>query len=210
MSNFKSYTLVTAPATEPVSLADVKTFLRIDGSADDAILTMLIASARRSAEEYTKRAFITQTWKLVMDRFTEWNECLPSGYFQAPTPFLVNGSQAIQLSRQPIQSITSIKTTDSSNTATTVVTSVYTLDTASGRILLNEGSRWPTALRSNSAVEITFVAGWANAAAVPDPIKQGILQHVAASYTNKVCGDIPDGSKSAYDGFRLPEAFGAF
>jgi hypothetical protein len=202
--------LVTAPATEPVSLTDVKTFLRIDGTADDAILTMLIASARRMAEEYTKRALITQTWKLVMDRFSEWDDVLPPGYYQAPTPFLVNGSQAIQLSRQPIQSITSIKTTDTANTQTTVSVATYTLDTATGRVLLNEGYSWPSSLRNNSAVEIAFVAGWASAALVPDPIKQGIIQHIAASYTNKVCADIPEGSKSAYDGFRLPEAFGAF
>lgn len=209
MSNLKAYTLVTAPATEPVSPADVKTFLRIDGSADDAILTMLIASARRMAEEYTKRAFITQAWKLVMDSVYDDID-LPSGYYVLPTPFLINGSQFIQLSRQPIQSVTSIKTTDTSNVQSTVSTAVYTLDTATGRILLNEGYSWPTDLRCRSAVEIVFIAGWANAAAVPDPIKQGILQHIAASYTNKVCSDIPAGSKSLYDGFRLPEAFGAY
>lgn len=208
MSNLKAYTLVTAPATEPVSLADVKTFLRIDGSADDAILTMLIASARRMAEEYTKRAFITQTWKLVMDSIYDDID-LTSGYYVLPTPFLINGSQFIQLSRQPIQSVTSIKTTDTSNVQSTVSTAIYTLDTATGRILLNEGYSWPSDLRCRSAVEIVFIAGWANAAAVPDPIKQGILQHVAASYTNKVCSDIPAGSKSLYDGFRLAEAFGA-
>jgi hypothetical protein len=210
VSNLKAYTLVTAPATEPVSLADVKTFLRIDGTNDDAILTMLIASARRSAEEYTKRAFITQTWKLVMDRFAEVDIDPPAGYYNAPTPFLVNGTQSIQLSRQPIQSITSVKTTNTGNAQTTVNTNVYTLDIATGRILLNEGYSWPSDLRARSSVEITFVAGYGATAAVPDPLKQGIMQHVAASYTNKVCADIPAGSKSLYDGFRLPEAFGAW
>lgn len=207
MSNLKAYTLVTAPATEPVSLTDVKTFLRIDASTDDAILTMLIASARRMAEEYTKRAVITQTWKLVMDRLYEEFD-LPSGTYVLPTPFLVNGSQFVQLSRQPIQSVSSFKTTDTLNVQSTLDTAVYTLDTATGRILLNEGYSWPIGLRCRSAVEITFVAGYGAAAAVPDPIKQGILQHVAASYTNKVCADIPDGAKSLYDAFRLPEAFG--
>ncbi|MBB4345141.1 head-tail connector protein [Rhizobium leguminosarum] len=209
MSNLKSYTLVTAPASEPVSLPDVKTYLRIDGTADDAVLTTLIASARRTAEEYTKRAFITQSWKLVMDSICDDID-LPSGYYVLPTPFLVNGSQFIQLSRQPIQTVTSIKTTDTSNVQSTVNTVVYTLDTATGRILLNDGYSWPTNLRCRSAVEVQFVAGWANAAAVPDPVKQGILQHVAASYTNKVCSDIPAGAKSLYDAFRLPEAFGAY
>lgn len=208
--NTKSYALVEAPADEPVSLAEVKTFLRIDGTADDAILNMLIASARRMAEEYTKRAFITQTWQLVMDMFAAWEQVPAPGYRIAPTPFLVNGSQAIQLSRQPIQEIIEITATDTANIETPVSADVYTLDTASGSILLNEGQNWPTGLRARSAVKVVFVAGWASAADVPEPIKQGIMQHVAASYSNKVCADIPEGAKALYDGFRLPEAFGAW
>jgi uncharacterized phiE125 gp8 family phage protein len=204
--NSKSYTLVTAPAAEPVSLADVKTFLRIDGSDDDAVLTILIASARRMAEEYTKRAFITQTWKLVMDRFTDYSGT-PAGNV---APYLIAGISFIQLSRQPIQSITSIKSTDSANLSTTVPTATYALDTSGGSILLNDTYSWPSSLRDYSAVEIIFIAGWTSASLVPEPIKQGILQHVAASYTNKVCADIPAGSKSAYDAFRLAEAFGAY
>lgn len=210
MSNLRAYTLVTPPASEPVALADVKTYLRIDGNEDDTVLNTLIASARRMAEAHTKRAFITQTWRLTMDRFSERDDVVPPGFHIAPTPFLVNGSQAIQLSRQPIQSITSIITTNSANSPYTVPTATYTLDVSTGRILLNEGYSWPTALRANSAADILFVAGWANAAAVPEPIKQGIMQHVAASYSGKVCAEMPDGSKAAYDEYRLPEAFGAF
>jgi hypothetical protein len=208
--NLKSYTLVTPPASEPVALADVKTFLRIDGNDDDAILNILIASARRVGEAYTKRAFITQTWRLTMDRFTERENEIPSGFHIAPTPHLVDGSQAIQLSRQPIQTISSIKTTNSANVPSTVLAATYTLDASAGRILLNDGYSWPTALRDNAGIVIEFIAGWANASAVPEPIKQGIIQHVAASYTNKVCADMPEGVKALYDEYRLPEAFGAF
>lgn len=210
MSNLKSYTLVTPPASEPVAVADVKTFLRIDGNEDDAVLTILIASARRMSEAYTKRAFITQTWRLTMDRFADRDVDAPPGYHIAPTPHLVDGSQTIQLSRQPIQAINSIKTTNSANVATTALGSIYTLDTASGRILLNDGYSWPTSLRDEAGVAVEFVAGWENAAAVPEPIKQGIIQHVAASYTNKVCADMPEGVKALYDEYRLPEAFGAY
>ena len=79
------YTLVSAPATEPVSLAEVKSYLRIDGTADDAVLTILIASARRSAEEYTKRAFITQTWQLTLDRFGRARDHLVHGCSPSPS-----------------------------------------------------------------------------------------------------------------------------
>lgn len=204
----KAYTLVTAPATEPVSLTDVKTYLRIDSTADDAVLAILIASARRAAEEYTKRAFITQTWQLVMDSFGEDYQCQP-GYNSPLAAIFNNRGQSIQLSRQPIQSITDIKTKDSTNTESTVASATYALDTDAGRVLLNSGYTWPSSLREYAGIKITYVAGYGAAAAVPDPIKQGILQHVAASYTAKVCGTIPDGAKALYDGFRLPESYGA-
>ena len=208
--NSKTYNLVTAPASEPVSLTEVKAFLRIDGTDDDDVLGMLIAAARRMAEEYTKRAFFTQTWRLVMDGFADFDDTVPPGYHVAPTPFLVNGSQAIRLSRQPVQSITSIKTTDIANVQTTVDAATYALDTVTGEILLNKGYSWPSSLRARAAVEITFVAGWDDTTKIPTPIKQGIIQHVAASYSNKVCADIPAGAMALYDGFRLPEAFGGF
>jgi hypothetical protein len=210
-NNLKSYTLVTAPTTEPVDLATAKLFMRVDGTADDAIITSILASARRMAEEYTKRAFMTQTWRLVMDGFTEFQVAAPTvGFMIAPTPTLVDGSQYIQLSRQPIQSITSIITTDTVNAATTLAAATYTLATGTGRILLNDGYSWPTSLRSYEAVAITFVAGYAGAAAVPEPIKQAILQISNAMYSAKSCADIPDGAKALLDSFRLPEAFGAW
>jgi hypothetical protein len=208
--NTKSYTLVTPPASEPVALADVKTFLRIDVSNDDAILNMLISSCRRMAEEYCQRAFITQSWRLVMDRFTDGEIQLLPGFYTAPTPFEIDGYQDIQLSRLPIQSITHIKTTNDANVQSTVSAAIYALDTDNGRVLLNEGRSWPTELRDRASVEVEFVAGYGSASNVPEPIKQGILQHVAASYTNKVCADIPAGSMSLYGPFRTVEAFGGF
>lgn len=210
MFNCKTYTLVTAPASEPVSLSDVKTFLRIDGNDDDAILNTLISSCRRMAEEYCQRAFITQSWRLVLDRFIDREIQILPGFYTAPTPFEIDGYQDIQLSKLPIQSITHIKSTNDANVQSTVSSAIYTLNTDTGVILLNEGRSWPTELRDRAAVEVQFVAGYGNAAAVPEPIKHGILQHVAASYTNKICGDIPAGSMSLYGPFRTVESFGGF
>ncbi len=52
--------IVTPPATE-LSLSMVKSFLRIDFSDDDTILSTLIQSSRERAEQYCNRSFITQT-----------------------------------------------------------------------------------------------------------------------------------------------------
>lgn len=58
---------ITPPQTEPVTLSEVKAHLRIDGSEEDELLSALITTAREMAEEYTRRAFITQTWELALD-----------------------------------------------------------------------------------------------------------------------------------------------
>ena len=59
--------LIAPPQTEPVTLMEAKAHLRIDGSEEDELLSALITAAREMAEEYTRRAFITQTWELALD-----------------------------------------------------------------------------------------------------------------------------------------------
>src|SRR4051812_9447312 len=59
--------LLTPPAVEPVTLADAKAYLRIDNDDDDAVISALIAGARSHIEAQTRRALITQSWRLVRD-----------------------------------------------------------------------------------------------------------------------------------------------
>lgn len=204
MSNRASYKLVTAPAVEPVSLSDVKLFVKQDGTADDTLLTSLIVTSRQSVEEFTKRALITQTWKLTMDAFPQYPE--HEGYSLGPVTTCE--TVAIQLSRQPIQSISSIVTYDTQNDATTLETEAYTLDAEGGRILLNEGYSWPSELRERAGIVITFVAGYGLAGTVPSPVCQAITQFVAEMYQNRKCSDLPDGVKTILAPYMLPEAFG--
>src|SRR3989440_8781126 len=59
--------LLTAPAAEPVTLADARAYLRVAHSDDDAVIAALIAGARSHVEAQTGRALITQTWRLIRD-----------------------------------------------------------------------------------------------------------------------------------------------
>lgn len=68
--------LVTPPAVEPVTLEEAKQHLKIDGNEDDSLINALITAARQRAEEYTRRAFITQTWEVAVDSVTS-TLCLP-------------------------------------------------------------------------------------------------------------------------------------
>lgn len=59
---------VTDPVATPLSLAEAKTYLRVDSSEDDALIIALIKSATTWAENHTQRAFLSQSWELRVSR----------------------------------------------------------------------------------------------------------------------------------------------
>ena len=50
--------LVTPPAGVPISLAEAKLHLRVDGGDDDPLICSLISAARQAAETITGRQLI--------------------------------------------------------------------------------------------------------------------------------------------------------
>lgn len=159
--------LITPASTYPVTLAEAKLHCRIDTAADDALVTALITAATEMAEQRTGRALLEQTWELTLDAF-------PS---------------AFELTRVPVQTITSVKYYDSSAVQQTIDPSAYVLDTADGDgnayVVPALGASWPSAGDQINAVSVRYVAGYANAAAVPQSIKSWILLQVGAMYENR-------------------------
>jgi len=163
-----SWVLVTAPASEPVTLDELKDHLRIDGSEEDALLAMYAQAARQAIEEDTWRALMPQTWDLYLDGWP--------------------ADGVIYLPRAPLQSVTSITYRNSDNLTTTLAATVYEVDVASepGRVVLAYGQSWPTAtLASSHAVKVRFVAGYADAASVPGTIKAAILLEAGELYVQR-------------------------
>jgi uncharacterized phiE125 gp8 family phage protein len=108
--------------------------------------------------------------------------------------------QSITLPRWPLASITSITTYDEASTPTSItVANVFDIDTyrTPGRITLKRGQTWPVALRGSNAIEIVYVAGYANAAAVPAMMKRAVKQLAAFLYSNR--GDDCDPSQAYVD-----------
>ena len=157
----------TPPVSEPVSLAEAKNYLRITDSDDDALINSLVTAIRQKAETWTRRSLITQTWTLWLDS--------------------VPGSVTLSIPLSPLQSVTHIKSYDSTNTVSTFDSSKYLVDGAStpGRIGLNDGQTWPNGLRRMNVLEIEFVTGFGDESSVPETIKQGILQWVKLLFANK-------------------------
>lgn len=185
--------VVTVSSDDPViSLADMKSELRVSGTADDAAITAYIAAATVSAKEYTRRALRTETFVYRADGFTDPTAddrlmSLGAGVHTVSIPDVLGHGDTLDLPYLPIQSITSVVTYDRSNSPSTYSASKYFLDANGGRIVLNEGESWPSNLRTRNAVEVTYVAGY-GAADVPAPIVQAIKMHVEGLYDGSCTG----------------------
>jgi uncharacterized phiE125 gp8 family phage protein len=139
-------------AAEPLTTALAKSHLRVSSSDEDTLIDAYVKAARQKVETDTGRALINQTWTLSMDA----------------TP---SGCAPIRLPIGPVSSVTSIKSYATDDTETTLSTDVYRLDVAGphARVVLKDGQSWPTGLRPQNALLVTFVAGYgASASNVTD------------------------------------------
>jgi len=179
MSHTRSHRLerITAPATEPVTLAEAKLYLRVDNSAEDALITDLIVAARMSAENYLKSSLITQSWKLVYNDYVDGRVILPMS---------------------PIASVSSVTIVARDGSTQTFPSANYYLNAAKTKLIFDSAAM-------GFAIEIVYVAGYGNAAQVPQPIKYGILAHIAAMYDERGLlgqANLPPQVSSLYAPFR--------
>lgn len=166
--------LVTAPAAEPVTLTEAKLHCRVDGNDEDTAISLLISDARTWAERFTRRALMPQTWRGWLDRFPDGTGAL---------------KYSMEIPLAPVTAIASIKYTDVAGVLTTITGTDYQLDAkAQGkfpRVLPAYGISWPYAREDVNAVVVEFTAGYADAAAVPAPIKQAMLLHLGWHYEHR-------------------------
>tara|TARA_R100001369_G_C3300431_1_gene165601 strand:- start:295 stop:951 length:657 start_codon:yes stop_codon:yes gene_type:complete len=184
--------VITPPIIEPVTLQEVKEYLRVDDATDERVVRPFIDSARRFCEEHTGRALMTQTLKLSLDAFEDNYDPLWEGLRTGP--YMNNYKNYIVLPRSPVASVTHLKTFNDANTATTFASANYVLDLVRepSRIVLKKGFTFPTDLRVANAIEVTYVAGYTSQYLVPEPIKLGIMQHIAYLYEHR--GDMYNGT----------------
>jgi len=158
---------ITAPSTYPVTLADAKLHCKVDTNADDALITSLITAASDMAEQKTGRAIMPQTWELTLDAFPD----------------------AFELTRVPVQSITSIKYYDTNGVQQTLSGSLYTLSNTDeygfAYVVPIYNGTWPSTRGQINAVAVRYVAGYADAASVPEGIKQWIKLMISTMYENR-------------------------
>ncbi|MCP8897030.1 head-tail connector protein [Shinella daejeonensis] len=153
---------LTPPAAEPVTLAEAKAHLRLDGSDEDLLLTVLLAAARIHLESETGLCLIVRPFRLYLDGWPE--------------------GRVIQIARGPVQTIESVTVYDAVGMPLEVDAAGYVLDGAArpARLVLPQT---PVAERAVNGIEIDFTAGFGESGAdVPDTLKRALLLHVAAMY----------------------------
>lgn len=188
----KGHRVQTGPASEPISLSEVRALLRNPPTTDNDFITTCITQARLIFEAVTGIACIDQTWKLTLDHWPNYNQVWAPGYHNtAVTEIYDYGSHktAVKLPRRPLQSVDSVSVYDSGDNETVVsVSDVFFVDTASlpGRLCLRFGQTWPVVLRRYNGIEITYTAGFGSSADdVPESIKRAIQQVAAFLYMHR-------------------------
>lgn len=147
--------LLAGPAEEPVSLAETKAFLRLDGDAEDGLVTTLIAAARLHVEAVTGRALVTQSWRLVLDAWP------------------IDGAVTVPVA--PVIEVAAIRVFDEQDDEHEVA--LDGLQVEPRRVLLPDAAL--PVLRRRLAVEIDYDAGHGVAADVPADLKRALLALVA-------------------------------
>jgi len=157
--------LVTAPAAEPLSLVDAKRFLRVEHDDDDAIITALVSAARNNVEALTRSALITQTWRLVLDRW-------PDGGRIAPRI-------------GPLRALAAARVFDAAGEASAIDPEIFVVDAAAG-VLAAPAWSLPVPGRSVAGIELDIEVGFgAMASDVPQTLLQAIRMLVAHWYENR-------------------------
>lgn len=160
-----SSVIVTPPVLEPVTTAEVGSQLAIGGTDHTARVQRLISLAREYVENYTGRALITQTWDYFADSFPK----------------------KIVLPKSPLQSVTTLKYTDTDGTQQTLDPSMYTVNTNadSGYIIPAYNEDWPDTRDVPDALEIRIVCGYGlTSTTVPDVYRHAMLLLIGNWFEN--------------------------
>lgn len=160
-----NYRLVTGPATEPLTYAEVKAFLRLNDDSEQTFVTTLITIARQIVEGQTWRPLISQSWALQFDK-SELNL------------FISN------INKAPIISIDTVSYYDTDNVLQTLSPTLYETDIYGNPARFRLKSI-PSVYDRMGALIVNFVCGYTNAAAVPQAIKQAMLLIIGHLYENR-------------------------
>jgi uncharacterized phiE125 gp8 family phage protein len=158
-------TIVTPPASEPVSLAEAKLFLRVDHTAEDTLIATLIGAAREAVEAGIGRSLITRR---VRESLDVWRR------------EAVNGAL---LGSGPVTNVVAVRLLADNGSQSLIDPERYRLDGHRDRPRLVFPSGFPATIRTAGGIEIEYDCGYADEPdELPVALRIATLQIVASLY----------------------------
>lgn len=141
-----SYRDITAPAVEPITLAQAKQHMRIDYTEDDSYIEALITAARQYVEKATNRAIFNRKMRMTLDYFPwpGWDSTTGSTAHDYFMHWYYRGL-TIRIPKPATVSVDSLSYIQNDGTVQVIAPANYTVDVISepARIAPTPGFTWP-------------------------------------------------------------------
>ncbi|MFC7399683.1 head-tail connector protein [Chelatococcus sp. GCM10030263] len=158
--------MIEGPASEPVSLAEVKNYLRVVDDSDDDLIASLIQAARAAVETATGRLLIRQTWRLVLDAWPE--------------------RRILRVPLAPFAGLAAARVADASGGKADIPPGYFVVDSLSEPGRIAAGPLVPSPTAATAGIELDIVVGYGSAPeAVPMPLRQAVRQLAAGFYERR-------------------------
>lgn len=185
--------VTTAPASEPVTLTELKASLRITSTAEDTLLTQYITDARLLVERLTGRKLINQT---ITAYYTGMGEQISSEWWSGTRVMsekMIYGNPRLELEFAPVQSVTTVHAVETDNSETLIASTEYYLDNYDDdmRSLIRPVTFMNAGSRRENNMKVVYVAGYgSSASSVPSALRRAVLVLAGMLYANRGdCGD---------------------
>jgi len=185
VTRYRSLKRLTAPAAEPITLAEAKAHCRVDHSTDDSLIQGYITAAREWVEDYIDRSLVSQRLVMKLDSFPH--------EIELPRPPMIASGTAT--------AVTVTYVTGEAGGTATLSTSSYRVDrdATPGVIRTNYAGSWPSHLIDQNSVTVTWWAGYGDPASVPQRVKNAMLMCVHELYEKRGDAAMPEAAMRLLD-----------
>ena len=151
---------LAGPAVEPISLAEMKAYLRLDGTDEDDLVSALIVAARVSVELRTRSCLISQNWRYALSAWP--------------------AERRVGLPLHPVIMVDAVTVSTSEGEQATLASELIQLEADGDRSLLVISAAAPDPAGLPPRIEVDFTCGYGpDPESVPEPLRLAIRRLVA-------------------------------
>lgn len=153
-----------APASEPLSLIELKEFLRLepDYTDEDNYLNIVVKSVRERCEIESGLQLLPATWVHYVEHF-----------------------RTVHLPKHPVSAVTGITYEDENGDTQTLSTDLYRVDTVHTPARVIFDGNMPRLNDVEYPVQITYTAGFADADSIPAEAKYAMMLDAGSQYEHR-------------------------